>query len=498
MTISPLAEPNIPGVTADSVASDTNDAVTAMPMRDPAVRLNDFYEVYQRPDASAAQREASRCMNCGAAFCMPEGGYVANDNRVAGCPISNQIPDWNRLVETGRWRDAYGRLALTNNFPEFTSRVCPAPCQDACIVGINDRPVGIKAIERAIIDRAFDEGWVRPRVPAHRSGRRVAVIGSGPAGLAAADELNAAGHTVTVLERADAPGGLLTYGIPSMKLGKGVVRRRLDLMREAGVMFRSSVDVGRDVSVSELWADYDAVVLAIGALSGRDLDLPGRELAGVTLAMPYLEAAARQRQQHRSIPASLEARGKHVVVIGGGDTGADCVATALRQGARSVVNITRRPQPPDVRDADHPWPGPPATYTLDYAHQEGLARHGNDPRNFGVRPRAFLSDSTGERVEALGVEAIVFSDSDSSSLPYGGAQEALPCDLCVLAIGFEHHDSPGLVHALRLTPADLALANPKPGLFIAGDVRRGPSLVVHAIAEGRRAARDVDAFLMSS
>ncbi|MEO0588256.1 MAG: glutamate synthase subunit beta [Planctomycetota bacterium] len=454
-------------------------------MRDPLVRLSDDYEVYIRPTPDVAAAEARRCMNCGAAFCMPQGGYLANDGHAAGCPISNRIPEWNRLVETGRWQDAYHSLAATNNFPEFTARVCPAPCQDACIVGINERPVGIKSIERAIIDRAFDEGWVRPRTPTRRLDRSVAIVGSGPAGLAAADELNAAGFTVTVYERSPTPGGLLSIGIPNMKLDKAVVASRVELMASAGIDFRTGHAVGTDIDPARLLSESDALILATGAMAGRDLQLPGRGLRGVTLAMPYLEAAAAHRAAGRPLPELLDAAGKRVVVIGGGDTGADCIATAIRQHAASVVNITRRERPPDARDPDHPWPGPPATYTLDYAHAEAQARDGDDPRSFQVRPVAFVADSTRARVAAV---EVVDADHPPTSQP---TPQHLPADLVILAIGFTGHDSHTLLHELGVQLDDPSNANPAPSLFVAGDMRRGASLVVHAIAEGRAAAKQV-------
>ncbi|MEM8782455.1 MAG: glutamate synthase subunit beta [Planctomycetota bacterium] len=467
--------------------SRTQPDASPLPMRDASLRLNDFYEVYEKPDPRRVKQEAARCMNCGAAFCMPEGGYRDNADRPAGCPISNKIPEWNRLVETDRWRDAYDRLALTNNFPEFTARVCPAPCESSCIVGIHDRPVGIKSVERAVIDRAFEEQWVKPRSPRRRTGRHVAVVGSGPAGLAAADQLNALGHRVTVYERADTPGGLLTYGIPSMKLDQHVVARRIALMEEAGVDFKTDRDIGRNLDAAQLEADHDATLLAVGALAGRELYLPGRELTGVTLAMPYLEHATRHRLQHRPIPEPLDAAGKHVVVIGGGDTGADCIATAFRQGAASVTNVTRRSQPPERRDAQHPWPGPAATYTLDYAHAEGLAKTGHDPRAFNLTPKAFRAYLDGRRVALLDLE-----ETAPNQKP---RRHTLRAELVILAIGFTGPDTPALLDALRLGPDQLTQAQPRPGLFVAGDARRGPSLVVHAIAEGRTAAAQIDRFV---
>ncbi|MEM1026773.1 MAG: glutamate synthase subunit beta [Planctomycetota bacterium] len=463
--------------------SRTQSDPSPLPMRDAALRLNDYYEVYASPDPKRVQEEATRCMNCGAAFCMPEGGYRDNQREPAGCPISNKIPEWNRLVETGRWRDAYDRLAETNNFPEFTARVCPAPCQDSCIVGIHDRPVGIKSVERVIIDRAFDDRWVNPRTPQYETGRQVAIIGSGPAGLAAADQLRTLGHAVTVYERSDTPGGLLTYGIPSMKLDKAVVARRIRLMEQAGVVFKTACDVGGAIDAQRIHAEHDATLVAVGALAGRDLYLSGRELSGVTLAMPYLEASTRNRNRREPLPAAFDAQAKHVVIIGGGDTGADCIATALRQGARSVTNITRRAAPPTQRPEHAPWPGPPQTYTLDYAHAEGLARDGGDPRWFGIKPLAYIPDSSGRRVAGLLVERQL-NDGRTT-------QERLPADLVILAIGFTGSDTPELFRALHIDPQDDLPQAQERGVFLAGDARRGPSLVVHAIAEGRRAAAEI-------
>ncbi|MEM9251816.1 MAG: glutamate synthase subunit beta [Planctomycetota bacterium] len=461
-------------------ATPPAETTSPLRMRDPIVRLSDDYEVYVSPTPADSRREAERCMNCGAAFCMPEGGYTANDSSPAGCPISNRIPEWNRLVETDRWRDAYLSLAATNNFPEFTSRVCPAPCQDACIVGINERPVGIKSIERAIIDRAFDEGWVQPRTPRRRVDRSVAIVGSGPAGLAAADELNAAGWRVTVYERSRTPGGLLSIGIPNMKLDKAVVARRVELMARAGVDFRVDSAVGGTIDPAKLAAEHDATILATGASAGRDLALPGRDLDGVCMAMDYLDAAASKRSHGYSLPPSLDAAGKRVVVIGGGDTGADCIATALRQGAADVVNITRRQPPPDSRDARHPWPGPPGTYTLDYAHAEGLAIHGREPRAFGVKPLAFHGSGRPRRLARLSIERAHLSGQTDRT--------HLNVDLAILAIGFEGHDSGGLVKALGLGGVDPERRRARKHIYLAGDMRRGASLVVHAIADGRAAA----------
>ena len=453
-----------------------------MPARPAAVRINDFYEVYTRADPVAAASEGSRCMKCGAAFCVPDSGYGE------GCPIHNKIPEWNELVRLGRWRDAYDRLSLTNPFPEFTSRICPAPCQDACIVGINESPVQIKGIERAIIDRAFDEGWVQPPQPAQPTGLSIAIIGSGPAGLAAADALIRRGHRVTVYERSDRPGGLLMYGVPNMKLDKAVVARRITLLQQAGVRFETGCDPGVTADPQCLTANHDATLLAVGALTPRELDLPGRELRGVHLAMDYLEGSTRRLLDRSGL--CIDAAGRDVVVIGGGDTGADCVGTALRQGCRSLVNITRRERPPRGRAEGYPWPGPTGGYTLDYAHAEGLARDGRDPRAFEVEPLAFVP-ATDDPARVAGVRVRRLDI---------GVVEDLPADLAILAIGFTGHNASPLAEALGLTTHRGGLEaddhrTAAPGVYVAGDCRRGPSLVVWAIREGLQAAAAIDADL---
>ncbi len=483
-------------VTLQSAPPPPRPAEHASPLRtrDATLRLNDLYEVYERPDPGAAQREATRCMSCGAAFCMPQGGYRDNTGSPAGCPISNRIPEWNELVERGRWREAYDRLALTNNFPEFTARVCPAPCQDACIVGIHDRPVAIKSIERAIIDAAFDHGWVTPRVPATRTGRHVAIVGSGPAGLAAADDLNAAGHWVSVYERADTPGGLLYDGIPSMKLDKAVVARRIALLEQTGIRFLVNEHVGQSRDARQVLADHDALVLATGSLGPRDLRIPGRSLAGITQAMPYLTAANRHWQRGAALPSEMDARHRRVVIIGGGDTGADCIATALRQGVASVINLTRRDQPPAGRDHRHPWPGPTGGYTLDYAHAEGLARDGRDPRAFSIQPLAFEAAPKRFSDEPSRVGAVRIRQLDLPT-DHPEHETSIVADMVILAIGFTSHDSPGLFEQLSLSDAQATLENPSPKLYISGDLRMGSSLVVHAIAEGQRIAKRIHASL---
>jgi glutamate synthase (NADPH/NADH) small chain len=457
-----------------SQAADRESHGRVMPARSALLRLNDHYEVYAPADPAAAQREGARCMSCGAAFCVPDSGYGA------GCPIHNRIPEWNVLVSRGRWREAFDRLTATNPFPEFTSRVCPAPCQDACIHGINEQPIQIKGIERAIVDRAFDEGWVRPRPPAKRSGRSIAIVGSGPAGLAAAERLNRLGHYVCVLERDDRIGGLLTYGIPTMKLDKRLVERRVQLLAAEGIRFRTGTGVTAD-DLPGIRRHYDAVLLACGTQRARDLPLPGRDLGGVVQAMPYLTAATRQTLDGDRIDPEIDAHDRDVVVIGGGDTGADCIATTLRHGCRSVVNITRRDQPPHGRSPDHPWPGPTGAFTIDYAHAEAAARFGEDPRAFQIEPRAFVPDATRQRVAGLIIRRL-----DT------GEEDVLPAQLVILAIGFTGSDA-GVTPAHQPVDGHRSAA---PGVYVAGDCRRGPSLVVWAIRDGRDAANAIHDDLM--
>lgn len=487
-----------------------------MPSRAPLVRLNDFYEVYERANDRTLREQGARCMDCGVPFCQCE----------TGCPIDNLIPEWNDLIYQQRWKDAYHRLARTNNFPEFTGRICPAPCESACVLGINDPPVTIKSIECAIIDKAFEEGWVVPRPPKERTGKRVAIVGSGPAGLAAADQLNKAGHHVTVFERDDRIGGLLMYGVPNMKLDKRTVQRRVDLLAAEGVAFRTNCNItdgkpGTDarshhgmagdaetIDAQSLRDDYDAVLLACGALRGRDLDqLPGRELDGVHMAMTYLHKSTKSLLDSNFDDGDyLDAKGKHVVVIGGGDTGTDCIATALRQGCASITNITRREREPDERDDHHPWPGPTGTYFIDYGHAEGIAKFDRDPRRYAILPKAFLGDAEG-KLTHIRVATLDWSTDPETGRAVSnerpGSEQDLPADYVFLSIGFTGHDTPSLfdrlgveTHRGTATTAEGQYATNVPGVFAAGDVRRGASLVVWAIAEGRGAARAIDAHLM--
>lgn len=442
-----------------------------MSARDALLRLNDYYEIYSPADPATAQKEGERCMNCGAAFCMPNSGYGQ------GCPIYNKIPEWNELVRLDRWKDAYHRLAETNPFPEFTARVCPAPCQDACIHGINSQPIQIKGIERAIIDRAYEQGWVIATPPDKRTGHRVAVIGSGPSGLAAAHQLNEMGHEVTVYEQADKPGGLLRYGIPYMKLDKSVLDRRISIMSKSGILFKNNSAVGENITAEQIAEDADAIVLACGAMAPRDLPFPGRDLKGIYQAVPYLTAATKSVASDS--PHEISAAGKHVVVIGAGDTGADCVATALRQGAKSVVNLSYPEAPPSDRPPDNPWPEFKRTFSYDYAHQESAAVHGKDCRWWAVNTTAFVA-SEEEPSHVGSIDLIDMGDNDK--------QHRIPADLVVLSCGFVGHTAAPLVEAFE----SLAVSKP---LVITGDMATGPSLVVRAIAEGKQAAQTIDNYL---
>src|SRR5581483_8414222 len=444
-------------------------------------------EVYKDFPEDKLKAQASRCMDCGVPFCHQ------------GCPLGNIIPDWNDLVYRGQWQEALLRLLATNNFPEFTGRLCPAPCEGSCVLGINADPVTIKNIEVTIIDRAFKEGIIRPRRPAKRTGKAVAVVGSGPAGLAAAAQLNQAGHWVTVYERADRVGGLLRYGIPEFKMEKSVLDRRLTIMREEGIMFRTNANVGVNVSVEELMREFDSILLAGGATLPRDLPVPGRELAGIHFAMDYLT------QQNRccegdAIPAGerIDAAGKRVVIIGGGDTGADCLGTAHRQGARSVHQFELLGRPPASRTADNPWPEWPNIFRVAAANEEG------GERLYAVSTEGFTGDAHGRVRKLHGVNVEVVRED--GRLRFDRQPETafeMDADLVLLAMGFTGPERGGLLDSLgvRLTDRgnvwrDERWMTSVPGVFTAGDMQRGQSLIVWAIAEGRSAARGVDLYLM--
>jgi glutamate synthase (NADPH/NADH) small chain len=462
---------------------------TKPPARPIAERLRDWKEVYLPYPQAGLQKQAARCMDCGIPFCHQ------------GCPLGNIIPDWNDLVYRNLWAEAIERLHATNNFPEWTGRLCPAPCEGSCVLGINDDAVTIKAVEVAIIERAFDEGWVKPHPPAVRTGKRVAVVGSGPAGLAAADQLNRAGHAVTVFERADRIGGLLRYGIPEFKMEKRFLDRRLALMEKEGVVFRTNTHVGVNVAVDELRRGFDALVLAGGACWPRDLRVPGRELAGIHFAMDYLPLQNR-RCEGDVIPdaAFITARGKRVVIIGGGDTGADCLGTVHRQGAVSVHQLELLPRPPDARAADNPWPQWPNIFRVSSAHEEG------GERVYAVSTQRFTGDAAGHvrQLHAVRVE-MVQEGGRLDFKPVPGSEFTLDVDLVLLAMGFLGPERRGMLTDLgvRLTERgnvwrDARWLTSVPGVFTCGDMQRGQSLIVWAIAEGRSAARGVDVWLMGA
>ena len=513
----------------------------AVPYRDPLARAGDFLEIYTEPVEDHLRTQGARCMDCGVPFCQSD----------TGCPVDNLIPEWNDLVYQNRWRDALDRLHKTNNFPEFTGRACPAPCEGACVLGIIEPPVTIKNIENAIIDRGFAEGWVEPQPPEHRTGKKVAIVGSGPAGLAAAQQLNRAGHSVTVYERADRIGGLLMYGIPNMKLDKGVVERRIGQMRDEGVEFVTCTHVGLEedfqpghmtqimmerghqmqfIDPNELMQEVDALLLATGATKPFDPTsrCPGRELGGIHLAMDFLtrntkalldESVAGNGQmlhpgsvqENPSVDGKyLSAKDKNVIVIGGGDTGADCIGTSLRHGAKSIVNFELLDVPPEERAANNPWPQWPRIYRVDYSHAETAAKLGDDPRQFNVLTKEFVDDGNG-RISGVKTVEVDWSKPGEKA-PFSevpGSEKIWPADLVFLATGFV---GPELAVGDLL---GLDTQNPRgnwktfaaehgqfttniEGVFVAGDCRRGQSLVVWAINEGRGAARAVDQYLTGS
>ena len=470
----------------------------AAPYRDPAERLLDFNEIYTEHDVERLTTQGARCMDCGVPFCQSEDG----------CPIHNLIPEWNDLVFRGQWREALDRLHKTNNFPEFTGRVCPAPCEGSCVLGITDPAVTIKNIEMAIIDRGFAEGWVVPEPPSARTGKSVSVVGSGPAGLAAAAQLNKAGHNVTVYERADRIGGLLMYGIPNMKLAKQeVVERRVQLLRDEGVEFVVNADVrdgsGGSISITDLQSRSDAVLLSTGATVPRDLPIPGRELKGIHFAMEFLTANTKSLLDSKLADDNyISAKDKHVIVIGGGDTGTDCIGTSLRHGCASLVNFELFPQPPAQRAPNNPWPTWPRIFRTDYGHEEATQRQGSDPRVYSISSLNFVGDDQGN---VTGVRTVNVEMRDGQFHNVEGTEKDWPADLVLLAMGFlgpEHDVSEplGVAYDERSNyQAEYGRYQTSiDGVFAAGDCRRGQSLVVRAINEGREAAREIDRYLMGS
>lgn len=452
------------------------------PRRPILERVNDWFEVYQDFSQQKVQLQAARCMDCGVPFCH------------TGCPLGNLIPDWNDLVWKNRWRDALRSLHATNNFPEFTGRLCPAPCEAACVLGINEPPVSIKLVEQNIIDHAFEQGWVQPEPPRRRTGKRIAIVGSGPAGLAAAQQLARAGHSVRVLEKADRIGGLLRYGIPDFKMEKTVLDRRLEQLLSEGVEFRTNVNVGADISGEELMRDHDAVLLAAGAEQPRDLPIPGRELNGIHFAMDYLTQQNKRGAGDEIASADeILATGKRVIIIGGGDTGADCLGTAHRQKAASVHQLQIHPMPPQDRHQATPWPLWPLQLRVEAAHEEGGVRE------WSVLTTHFSGDEDGNVNKLHCVR--VGPKPELVRVP--GSEFYLDADLVLIAIGFSGPVRNGLLEQLPITldargnvQTDAAYMTSVPGVFCAGDARRGQSLVVWALAEGRKAAHHMDKFLM--
>jgi glutamate synthase (NADPH/NADH) small chain len=472
--------------------------------RAPRQRLGDWQEFHEHAAESLLREQGARCMDCGVPFCHT--GTLL-DGMASGCPINNLIPEWNDLVYRGLWREALERLHKTNNFPEFTGRVCPAPCEGSCVLGINEPPVTIKSIECAIVDKGFEEGWIVPEPPARRTGRRVAVVGSGPAGLAAAAQLNKAGHHVAVFERADRIGGLLMYGIPNMKLDKRLVERRVRVMEQEGIRFVTSCEVGKDLPAERLRLDFHAIVLCGGATKPRDLPIEGRQLAGIHMAMEFLHANTKSLLDSSHQDGHyISAKDKDVIVIGGGDTGTDCVGTALRHGCRSLLQFEILPQPPLARAPDNPWPQWPKVYRLDYGQEEAQDLFGRDPREYCVTTKRFVGDEQGHVKELHTLRVEWARDNGKFGVrDIAGTERVFPAQLVLLAMGFlgpENTllDQLGVEKDVR-TNAKAEhgkFATSIPGIFAAGDMRRGQSLVVWAINEGRGAARECDRWLMGS
>ncbi|PYK60880.1 MAG: glutamate synthase [Verrucomicrobia bacterium] len=471
--------------------------------RAPAERIRDWEEFHHHLETAKLRQQGARCMDCGIPFCHT-GTLLSG--MASGCPINNLIPEWNDLVYRGLWREALDRLHKTNNFPEFTGRVCPAPCEGSCVLGINAPPVTIKNIECSIIDKGWEEGWVTPEPPKVRTGKKVAVVGSGPAGLCAAAQLNRAGHWVTVFEREDRPGGLLMYGIPNMKLDKEeVVMRRIKLLEQEGVKFVCNCDVGRFLSAQQLLEEFDAIVLCMGATKPRDLPTEGRQLKGVHFAMDFLTANTRSLLDGHRNGNFISATGKDVVVIGGGDTGTDCVGTAMRHGCKTLLQVEILPQPPMDRAKDNPWPEWPKVYRLDYGQEEAAAKFGADPRVYLTTAKRFVSDDHGQ-VKAVHTVQVQWERNENGQwMPkeVPGTEQVRPAQLILLAMGFLGPEQP-LLDSLGVErdprtniKADYGKYQTSiPKVFAAGDCRRGQSLVVWAFNEGRGAARECDRYLM--
>ncbi|MBI1977406.1 MAG: glutamate synthase subunit beta [Candidatus Omnitrophica bacterium] len=472
--------------------------------RPPLERIGDWDEFHLHMPEQKLKDQGARCMDCGIPFCHT-GTLLAG--MALGCPINNLIPEWNDLVYRGLWREALERLHKTNNFPEFTGRICPAPCEGSCVLGINEPPVTIKSIECAIVDRGFEEGWIVPEPPAKRTGKKVAVVGSGPAGLACAAQLNRAGHLVTVFERADRIGGLLMYGIPNPHLDKKIVERRVDLMAQEGVKFVTNTEVGKDYPADRLLKEFDAAVLCGGATKPRDLQVEGRTLKGIMFAVEFLTANTRTLLDGKENGKFVSAQGKDVLVIGGGDTGTDCVATSMRHKCRSLVQLEILPQPPLERAPDNPWPQWPKVYRLDYGQEEAKVVFGNDPRQYLCTVKKFVGDEKGFVREAHLIKIEWQKDEKGRFTPkeVPGSEKVIPTQLALLAMGFLGPEDTVLgqlgVERDERSNAKAEYgkyATSVKGVFAAGDMRRGQSLVVWAINEGRGCARSMDEYLMGS
>ena len=464
------------------------------PWRDPVERALDYYEIYTPAEEDQLKQQGARCMNCGVPFCESDHG----------CPIDNLIPEWNDLVFKGKWKEAYERLTKTNNFPEFTGRVCPAPCEGACVLGINEPAVTIKDIENSIIDRAFEEGWVKEQIQADATNKKIAIIGSGPAGLTAADQLNKVGHSVTVFEREDRIGGLLVYGIPNMKLSKSLLKRRVNLLESQGIEFRTNINVGIDLSADEIKKEYDAVLIATGSTTPRDLNIPGRESNNIYFAMDFLTQNTKSLLNSSLSDGNyIDAKDRDVIVIGGGDTGTDCIATAIRHGCKNMVNMEIMSKPPKRRNPDNPWPLWPNILRADYGHEESEKRFGSDPRKFSLLSKEFLSeDGFVKGLKTVEIEWLQDEDGKMKMKEIANTEKIWKADLILLALGFVGPEKNildnfgiSLNKEHNIESAYGEFTTNVEGVFSAGDARRGQSLVVWAMNEGRGAALQIDRYL---
>ncbi len=471
--------------------------------RDPALRVADWDEFHGHLSEKELALQGVRCMDCGVPFCQT--GEILG-GLTTGCPINNLIPEWNDLVYSGLWREALERLHKTNNFPDFTGRICPAPCEGSCVLGINEPPVTIKNIECAIVDKGFEQGWIVPEPPGKRTGKSVAVIGSGPAGLSCAAQLNKAGHLITVFERDDRIGGLLMYGIPNPHLDKKVVQRRVDILEQEGISFVTRTEVGKDIDGNELRNSFDAVVICTGATKPRDLLIEGRDLDGIHFAMDFLRTTTKSLLDSSLQDGDyISAADRDVVVLGGGDTGTDCVATSMRHGCKSLLQFEILPMPPSRRSADNPWPQWPKTYKLDYGQQEAMAVFGKDPRRYQVLTKRFIGDKKGRitEIETVRIEWYRNEDGRTTFREVQGSEQRWPCDIVFLALGFLGPEQM-LLEQMKVETDERSNIKAEygeymtsvDGVFAAGDSRRGQSLVVWAINEGREAARECDRYLM--